>query len=618
MKKLSKDNCRSLMCSAGVRPRTNYSGSKLSALVLAGGVLLSLDAHSQFPSSPSYDNTQSAAVFRIVVDPAFYFLMQGSASPVLAAYPGFNDPAFPPVPALSAPPYTLTSPFLYDGSTQIGLSVGYAHPLVGTTQVGMPPYPPTTTLRGYNDFSCPPPAGGVIPFLFIIDPPPPPAGDENREVLTEMYDLNLTATTNCVLTDPRLPILMVRPGPSVQAGVGQGLGMPSLGMIQSLTPQVIGGPYTADFPARSFFNIYAEVTLTPVPTTESFTAFPTSGAVLYNDCTDPMYMYNPSLAGLPPTSIYSKTVSLPAVPLRFKTANPPYWNQDDVFGYMVLGGHGLFLNDCGQAVGTGPKTTPLLDAAFGPIGTSAKQGPIPFLYPQSTFPTTGSTYDSVQNIDILSFTVPAVGTVYARNFSHSQLAGPIGLPPVSGSAVYTEASSMVNFEVSLDKTNWYPESGAGMFQVAVYNTNGPSGVYSNYTLVVQQMSFSCSGLFPLQLRSSLTLPSQGLHFVRTNPHGFNIASEIDTYYEITTDGTTWIPGDRSLRIQVATANCGTSAQLSVALSGTSAVVLSWSDSSYRLQGSPSINPSAWVDIPGKSPVTNNLSGPYNFYRLRCP
>lgn len=619
MKKISDINSLFNQRMASVGAPLVRSTSILTALLLAGAGLLGLGegspaAAAVFPPVPTFDGpVESSGVFRIVVDPAFYSLVGGTAAPPLAAYPGYNDPAFPPVPALVSPPNTLTSPWLYDQSTVISLSGVYNRPLIGATQVGAPPYPPAATLRGYTDYSCPGPIG-EIPFLFIVDPPPAGPGFVKREILTEVYDFDLTSS-GCPLLDPRIPLVSNLTTVAVQAGVGQGLPMPSLGMVQAIAPEPGGGPFN-DFPARSFFNIYAQVTLPPVPSTVSFGAFPATGAVLYNDCTHPLFIQALSILSLPPTVVYLHDNITPAVPVKFLSDNLPYWHKDDVFGYMVLAGHGL-LYGCGQVAGPGPKSSTMLDAVLGPIGTSAKQAPIPFLYPSALFPTPSATYNSAGNIDVLSFTDPGVGTVYARNFIHGNLLNSIALPAPNGSVDYTDAVSTVSFEISLDDTNWFAETGSGQFQVLISNTNGPSGVYSNYDLQMQQLTLGCSGLFTLQLRASTSLPSVGKHFVAPSPQGYNIASEIDMNYELSTDGVNYYPGDRSLRVQVVTANCGSSAPISVQRSGSS-VILSWSDSSYRLQGSTNLSPTAWVNVAGKSPITNSAAGPFHYYRLICP
>ena len=86
--------------------------------------------------------------------------------------------------------------------------------------------------------------------------------------------------------------------------------------------------------------------------------------MLYND--SPLVITNLNLTTFPPSVIYIHGQT-PAVPLKFKVNNPPYWNAGDIFGYLVLAGHGTITNDCNSPNGQGP----LLDAVLGPIGTSS-------------------------------------------------------------------------------------------------------------------------------------------------------------------------------------------------------------------------------------------------------
>ena len=104
--------------------------------------------------------------------------------------------------------------------------------------------------------------------------------------------------------------------------------------------------------------------LPPVPGTVSATAFPVTGAVLYND--SPLIITNLSLTGFPPTVVYIHGETA-AVPLKFKASNPPYWSAGDIFGYVVLAGHGTITNDCTRHGGG----KGLLNAALGPIGSPA-------------------------------------------------------------------------------------------------------------------------------------------------------------------------------------------------------------------------------------------------------
>ena len=143
-----------------------------------------------------------------------------------------------------------------------------------------------------------------------------------------------------------------------------------------------------DFPAQSFFDVFVEVTLPPVPYTISYSDFPAGGAVLYNDASDPLLIENLSLTELPPTVTYVHGQST-AVPIRFKNSNPPYWAAGDVLGYLTLAGHGVFTNTVTATAPCAAATAPggLLDQTLGPVGSPNPPPPIPWLRPTNSFPT---------------------------------------------------------------------------------------------------------------------------------------------------------------------------------------------------------------------------------------
>ncbi len=119
----------------------------------------------------------------------------------------------------------------------------------------------------------------------------------------------------------------------------------------------------------------------------------------------------------------------------FKLNNPPYWNAGDVFGYLVLAGHGTITNDCSNTTAVNG----LLTAALGPIGAAAPELPVEWLRTNTLCPSPGTTYDSLKgtnsdgpSIDVVNFTIPGQGTIFARNFSHGNLTSPI-TPPAPNS-----------------------------------------------------------------------------------------------------------------------------------------------------------------------------------------
>src|SRR2546421_4769454 len=218
----------------------------------------------------------------------------------------------------------------------------------------------------------------------------------------------------------------------VTAGPAQGLTRKSVGMVQRRADALPGN----DFPARSFFDIFVEVNLPPVPTTVSGTVFPLSGAVLYND--SPLVITNLEVNALPP-HVVDIHVDTTAVPLKFRDANLPYWNANDLFGYVVLSGHGTSITNC---FSEGPL---FLDKVLGPIGgRPANELPIELLFPTNKCPPPGATFDSVKQIDVINFSVPGLATVQARNFSHGGLTNPITPPALNATAIYSNANTFVD------------------------------------------------------------------------------------------------------------------------------------------------------------------------------
>ena len=312
-----------------------------------------------FPLAPTNGATFSIGVFQIVVDPNFAFLFAPSNS--FSYYPGYAGPGSG----------ILTGPVMFDGNTMIGESASHVRPAtVFPVAVGTPDqYPPNTTysnILGYTDYALYPP-----PFTNA------PNGVD--EIFTEIEQMDLvgyTGTSNDPCSDPRVPTISsgstglggggaqvtVKAGPGAM-GIGSSLPMNrrSIGMVQQITNGA-----SSDFPAQSFFDIYVEVDLPPVPGTAANYDFPTNGAVLYNDASDPLFIENLDLTNLPPTATYIHG-NTTAVPILFKYSNPPYWAAGDVLGYLTLAGHGVFTNvvtasaPCMAAKATGG----LLDQVLG-------------------------------------------------------------------------------------------------------------------------------------------------------------------------------------------------------------------------------------------------------------
>ena len=158
-----------------------------------------------------------------------------------------------------------------------------------------------------------------------------PAGLESLtpEVHTDVYSLNLVGgpDRHCGLTPACSPSPVLI---SVRGGLGQGL---------PLCPGEVASNGGGDFPASSFFDIFVEV---------SFGSSP-NPLVFYNKNINPLLVFNNNLAAFPPHVVYIHENST-AVPVYMRTAGTAdggcgapgmvTWAANDLFGYMVLAGHG--------------------------------------------------------------------------------------------------------------------------------------------------------------------------------------------------------------------------------------------------------------------------------------
>src|ERR1019366_1699432 len=383
------------------------------------------------------DTTSSMGVFRITVDPAFRPLVGPVGA--LLAYAGYN-----PVNG------KLTSPLCIDNATTIGRSGPNSRFYSFPQAIGLPAW---DSISGYGDYPA-------IPFLWAAAAPP------TEEVLTEIKSFVLMSVApgpdgkQCP-PDPRIPSVPLA-WPMVRAGTFAGVPPGGLGIVQE---NVANGSLNPDFPAHSFFDIFVNVSLPPIPGTESSVAFPIGGALLYND--SPPIITNLNLTGFPPQVVYIHGET-PAVPLKFKLSNPPYWSAGDVFGYLVLAGHGTITNDCNNTTAVNG----LLNAALGPIGTTAPELPVEWLRTNNLCPSPGTSYDSAKgtnadgtSLDVVKFSIPGLGTIFARDFSEGNLTIPIPPPPYLGTNYYNPSNTVATMELSVDGLNWFPAQANGPLSV---------------------------------------------------------------------------------------------------------------------------------------------------------
>ncbi|MGB2987568.1 MAG: hypothetical protein WBE26_17015 [Phycisphaerae bacterium] len=247
---------------------------------------------------PCDDQTNSLGHFEIWVLPPYHPLMTGC--------PGWN-----PVTGI------LTSPTLYDPNTVIGRSAGGtdAEPIDATGRMVGLMYPESIAdgqLVRPIPFPDPPPLG----HMFLEGPP------DTREVHTEVVVLDMTDGA----------------GTHVRVGQDQYGLLLSPGEVESKQDAPVGGN---DFPAESFFDIFAEVEF------PACGGLPGATVVLYNHAATPLVVVNDHLISFPPRVVYIHGASQ-AVPILFRNDAPdapPSWLANMPFGFMKLAGHGVAPRD---------------------------------------------------------------------------------------------------------------------------------------------------------------------------------------------------------------------------------------------------------------------------------
>lgn len=247
---------------------------------------------------PCDDQTNSLGHFEIWVLPPYHPLMTGC--------PGWN-----PVTGI------LTSPTLYDPNTVIGQSAGGtdAEPIDATGRMVGLMYPESIAdgqLVRPIPFPDPPPLG----HMFLEGPP------DTREVHTEVVVLDMTDGA----------------GTHVRVGQDQYGLLLSPGEVESKQDAPVGGN---DFPAESFFDIFAEVEF------PACGGLPGATVVLYNHAATPLVVVNDHLISFPPRVVYIHGASQ-AVPILFRNDAPdapPSWLANMPFGFMKLAGHGVAPRD---------------------------------------------------------------------------------------------------------------------------------------------------------------------------------------------------------------------------------------------------------------------------------
>jgi hypothetical protein len=261
---------------------------------------------------------------------------------------------------------------------------------------------------------------------------------------------------------------------------------------------------------------------------------------------------NLDLTSFPPQVTYIHGGNTNAVELRFKFDNPPYWAAGDLFGTLVLAGHGTFTNDCSQEAA-------LAAAVLGTANAPLPGMPTEWLRTTTLFPSPGSAYNSLMtdtnpptSSDTLVFSFPAGGVLYADNFSLFNFPYPITPPPYFGTNYYNPSNVIVIFALSADQNTWSSAQGNGSMSVMIRNASAVGDPTTTFITQIQSLNLTVasSQFGTLLLRQDPSNPSTGRHTIRSDPRGYRISSFFDVFVDLSTDGgKTWIPANRSMRIE---------------------------------------------------------------------
>jgi hypothetical protein len=461
-----------------------------------------------YAPGPYNEQTFSMGVFRLSVTDV------GSAAwlPLLAGYPGYLPVS-----------RTLTSPLCFDVSTLLGRSAATTplNPALtfGGVQVG---HTPGTSIKS-SDYSA-----------FPLDWPVP--ASTTREVLTEVRCLNLTTTLEqggCSNVPPIFGVPTLPPGLTVVKAGAICHGLPiSRGQVQSYSAS---GVAANDFPATSFFDIFAEV---DVP---AFGVWP--GATLTN--ADPLIVENTNLTSFPPTVVYIHGQSA-AVPVYFSADGPGgIWHAGDLFGTVILAGHGVQFN-CNDPQNN---ATALLTQVFGPANNNpGAPVALDYFYGTNVIPPAQSTFTSVPNAGTNKFFVGTTA-IWLRNIIHFILGPGIPFPPVPclfcPPIIYSSPASQVTFETSFDQgQTWNSFAAPASFSVTATVITNPFP-WAVYRTEMTQLNIS-GGSLPagFMIRESPSKLSLGRTTVKAASGGYRISSFFDVFLEVSTDnGNTWTPAD---------------------------------------------------------------------------
>lgn len=616
-----------------------YRALSVTALATALGLASSPRAAAQFPSSPGATVAPSFACFQVNVDPSLPInltIMNPGTGPYNNPYPGWLNP-YLTSPGLndSAEMYTIASG-PYSGTyigTVIGESAGFslsslpgAYPIqISCTGSCTPSYPQIPGLDLFNYYGNNPtlqyPSPGSFAWLF-------PSPSDGNAMFTEIQAMDLLSSSSAAECTPTSVLLGPAPSGSTPLEVKGGWeyfadpNRRTVGMAVSASP-------SSDFPAKSFFNVYVEVSLPAIPGTESMHVFPTvnGNQVCRLINTAPLIVENDNLTSLPNGSnavFYVHSSATPNADLYYEDDNPGWWLKGQHFGTIQLAGHGIF-TPCDPGNPSADWTN-FITKVMGVPGHSPPRAPVGGMFPSTEYLWPSSTYSMVmgsnfagQALDALTFT--NVTTVSAAYLTFSNFQSPISLPSFGSSVTYTNTNTLVSVGWSArGLTNYITSQSTGTVAVLLMNTNpvvNGQVTYNTTLLELNTAGTSFFGQYAFRLNPGAT--NSGAHLVQSGAWGNRIAGYFDTSLQFSADGgATWNSADAPVRLYLGDAPCGSGIEpLYVSQSGTNTSILDWGNPSYALEYSTSLSPAVWVSIPGTPPITVTNTGPARFYRLTC-
>jgi hypothetical protein len=532
---------------------------------------------------------------------------------------------------------------------------------------------PINTINGVSDYY-----GEPIAFYLPSISKPDEAFTEIESFALEVQAGSFVCGDNRVPNaSPNQPFYMVTAGPwagpsAVLGGwnAGPGVypanvtsqGLRSIGLVQ----QDLSGLHN-DYPAASFFDIYVHVFLPPVTGTLTANAFPVQAgtvptsmglqaAELANAAANPLIITNNGITSFPPqvTYIHGQT---PAVPINFVGDNSPWWTNGEVFGYLILAGHGVFSctnsDDATNCCGT---VESMLDQALGPVGAPNPPMPVPWSRADNSFPTAGTYLHSVENVllptgaetndlsDSVSFslngTAVTMSHVYLGPFSNS-----VAPPAAYQTTNYTGSNIGVSFNLAIEGLLGSFSGTASSVSMVISNTGLPSATLhyatppgmTNYTVVMASMAATrcvCPnlGLFMfLQADPSSTNASLGEETIEAATSGYAVSVYDDVHWQLSTDGDNWdgVDANRAMRLVTSLpANTKTVSPVLVIGSvvtntaGISTVQLKWDVAATLQVASTLAGTNQWTSL-----TSSNTYGPYTitigtnqqqFFRLKFP